>query len=109
MVQVMLNWLVLYLSKSSDFTLTSWEYHMSQVRTKLKPFHAVQKGSYSVVLYSQRNLKENLHNTQSLCILQIKDKNILKFLAEEPIWVVPGLIFKWNSVPINGNLIPMQR
>lgn len=45
MVQVMLNWLVLYLSKSSDFTLTSWEYHMSQVsQNKIKAFSCCPEG-----------------------------------------------------------------
>lgn len=43
-------------------------------------------------------LKGNLQNGQSLFILQIEDKNILKFLATEPIWLVPGLTFRWNSV-----------
>lgn len=60
-----------------------------------------------MVLYSRRNLKENLHNAQGLLVLQIKDKNILKFLAAEPIWVVPGLTLRWNSVPIKGNLLPL--
>lgn len=67
MVKVTLIWLVPYLSKSSVSLRPAGSIiQVKLVRIKLKPFHAAQKGSYGVALYSRRNLKENLHNTQGL-------------------------------------------
>ncbi|XP_026955639.1 40S ribosomal protein SA-like [Sagmatias obliquidens] len=41
------------------------------------------RGPYGVVLYSHRNLKGNFHNVRSLDVLQMKEKDVLKFLAAE--------------------------
>lgn len=59
-------------------------------------FHATQGGPYGVVLCSHRDLKGNL--SIALDVLQLKEKDALTCLQQEPTWEALTLTRKWNNI-----------